>query len=189
MGDHHAFASSAKLSSKWWEFDIDWLYISVLDFLGLAKVKKLAPKPKLVPDKIGIDADTLRAVITNRLYVMSDYTKKVIARVYQQELHKADKGVREILKPIRGLLTREDSLVTDDAKRYLDPVLELTPSLEVVYEFKLRLRQIWEQRTAIQENLLNALQEWCCQAEKTGIKALDEFAQSLRRYSLQAGPA
>jgi stearoyl-CoA desaturase (Delta-9 desaturase) len=41
--NHHAFASSAKLSSKWYEFDIGWMYICILESLGLATVKRLAP--------------------------------------------------------------------------------------------------------------------------------------------------
>ena len=47
--NHHAFASSAKMSTKPWEFDIGWAYIRVLQFLGLAKVKKLPPEVVMVP--------------------------------------------------------------------------------------------------------------------------------------------
>jgi stearoyl-CoA desaturase (delta-9 desaturase) len=32
---------------------------------------------------------------------------------------------------------------------------------------------------------LQALQEWCRQAEQSGIKVLEDFALSLRGYSLQ----
>ena len=39
--NHHAFPTSAKLSYKWFEFDVGWLYIVVLDALGLARA--LAP--------------------------------------------------------------------------------------------------------------------------------------------------
>lgn len=39
--NHHTFASSAKFSIKWWEFDLGWFYIRCLSFLKLAKVKKL----------------------------------------------------------------------------------------------------------------------------------------------------
>jgi stearoyl-CoA desaturase (delta-9 desaturase) len=38
--NHHTFATSAKLSSKWYEFDIGWAYIRMLEMVGLAKVKK-----------------------------------------------------------------------------------------------------------------------------------------------------
>ena len=33
--NHHAFASSAKLSSKWYEFDIGWMYIRVMEMGSL----------------------------------------------------------------------------------------------------------------------------------------------------------
>lgn len=183
--NHHAFASSAKLSSKWWEFDIGWLYISILARLGLAKVKKIAPKPIVSPNKFKIDTDTVKAVITNRLHVMSNYTQDVVGRVYKEEIRNADGNVKTLLKPLRGLLSREDSLISDDAKRHLEHTLKLNPTLEIVYQFKLRLQRIWQEKTATQESLLRSLQEWCRQAEETGIKALEEFAQSLRGYTLQ----
>ena len=37
--NHHTYATSAKLSSKWYEFDIGWLYIRILETFGLAKVQ------------------------------------------------------------------------------------------------------------------------------------------------------
>ncbi len=57
--------------------------------------------------------------------------------------------------------------------------------MQVVYDHKLRLQKLWTEKAATQENLMIALQEWCRQAEATGIKALQEFALSLRSYTLQ----
>lgn len=37
--NHHLNPASAKLSSKSWEFDIGWMYISILKYLGLAKLR------------------------------------------------------------------------------------------------------------------------------------------------------
>lgn len=37
--NHHGNGSSAKLSAKWWEFDIGWFYIRILKLLGLAKLR------------------------------------------------------------------------------------------------------------------------------------------------------
>ena len=34
--NHHAYGTSAKLSSRWYEFDIGWLYIRILETFGLA---------------------------------------------------------------------------------------------------------------------------------------------------------
>ena len=68
--NHHAFVSSAKLSSKWYEMDLGWIYICLLQKLKLARVKKLAPKPMIDSNKQHIDFDTLRAVVANRFMRM-----------------------------------------------------------------------------------------------------------------------
>ncbi len=183
--NHHAFASSAKLSSKWWELDIGWCYIRLLAVFRLAKIKKVAPKPVVNEEKLKVDMDTVRAVITYRFHVMADYAKEVVGRVYEEELRKADASARKLIKPLRTLLTREDSLISEEVKECLRHLLPLTPTLEIVYEYKLQLQRLWQEQTATQEALLSALQDWCRQAEQTGIRALEDFAHSLRGYTLQ----
>jgi len=37
--NHHLAPASARLSKNWWEFDIGWMYITILRALGLAKLK------------------------------------------------------------------------------------------------------------------------------------------------------
>lgn len=37
--NHHLEPASPKLSKKWWELDIGWVYIRIFELLGLAKVK------------------------------------------------------------------------------------------------------------------------------------------------------
>ncbi len=39
--NHHEYPSSAKFSVKWWEVDIGWMYIRILETLRLAKVKDI----------------------------------------------------------------------------------------------------------------------------------------------------
>lgn len=36
--NHHHNPASPKLSEKWWEFDIGWLYIKILEKLGLVRI-------------------------------------------------------------------------------------------------------------------------------------------------------
>ena len=36
---HHADGANPKFSTKWWEFDIGWFYITILRSLGLAKLR------------------------------------------------------------------------------------------------------------------------------------------------------
>jgi stearoyl-CoA desaturase (delta-9 desaturase) len=61
--NHHAYPTSAKLSYQWYEFDIGWLYIRVLETLGLARVKHVAPTPHFAAPKPAVDPDTLQAII------------------------------------------------------------------------------------------------------------------------------
>ncbi|MGH8521549.1 MAG: DesA family fatty acid desaturase [Gammaproteobacteria bacterium] len=183
--NHHAFASSAKLSSKWWEFDIGWMYIKIFALLGLARVKKLAPQPVLAIGKDGLDVDTVRAIIANHLHIMARYAREVVRQVHKEELRKATGDVRDVLKATKGWLTREESRLNDDAKDHLARAFLHSRSLETVYEFKVQLQRLWQERTASYESLLAALQVWCRQAEETGITALQEFAHSLRGYTLQ----
>jgi stearoyl-CoA desaturase (delta-9 desaturase) len=37
--NHHADGANAKFSQKWWEFDLGWMYICILRFFGLAKLR------------------------------------------------------------------------------------------------------------------------------------------------------
>ncbi|MDH3317172.1 MAG: fatty acid desaturase [Gammaproteobacteria bacterium] len=184
--NHHAFASSAKFSVQWWEFDLGWLYIRVFEALGLARVKKLPPKTVLVPGKKSPDADTLAAVIANRLQVMSTYARTVLARVYRDELRRADGQRRNVLKRAGSLLGREESRLTAEARKRIEAVLNTSHALKVSYQFKRRLQAIWQERTASHEGLIRALQDWCREAEASGIRALQDFARTLPSYSMPA---
>src|SRR3989344_1934460 len=73
--NHHTFGSSAKLSSKWWEFDIGWLYFRLMETVGLAKVKKIPPALSYNAAQQHIDIDTVRAVITARFQAMSHFAR------------------------------------------------------------------------------------------------------------------
>lgn len=187
--NHHAFGSSAKFSVKWWEFDIGWMYIRILSMLGLAKVKKLAPKPLIDHSKPAIDKDTVMALVTNRFQVMSDYAREVVKQVYKEEVRKTrDSALRSQLKRVRKFLSRNDALIDDKARLRLHFVLSQNKTLDTVYEYKQRLLSIWASTTASQEQLLKDIQEWCRQAEATGIRSLQEFAQRIKSYSLAPQP-
>src|SRR5438034_11697665 len=117
--NHHAFASSAKLSSKWYEFDIGWLYICVLQALGLATVKKLAPKPRFARPKAAADLETLHAVISNRYDVLSRYAKSV-RRTYAEEVERLKHWSprdAEVLHSLRRALLRGQALAGAERAR------------------------------------------------------------------------
>ena len=188
--NHHAFGSSAKFSVRPWEFDLGWMYIRTMEIFGLATVRKLAPaKPAVNAAKSAIDFETLKAVAGNRLHVMADFGRMVVKRVHREELRKAPAEVRPQLKPLRHLLLRADERLNDSERGTLQDALRHSQALEVVYGFRQRLQAIYEQRAASRENLLKLLQDWCQQAETTGIQALHDFALTLRGYTPHAGAA
>jgi stearoyl-CoA desaturase (delta-9 desaturase) len=183
--NHHAFPSSAKLSSKPWEFDIGWLYISILRRLGLAKVKKVAPEPLINPAKQAVDMETVRAILVNRFHVLSHYARDVMVPVLREELHKADESCRRLLRRAHRPLVRGEAVMDEEAKGRVQAALNLSQKLATVYEYKKRLQELWQSRFSYQDKLLHHLQEWCKHAEATGIKVLQEFALRLRGYTLQ----
>ncbi len=189
--NHHTFGSSAKLSSKWWEFDIGWMYIRILETLGLARVKKIPPELTCDSAKQHIDLDTVRAVITGRFQVMAQFAREVMQHVHREELKKADRTDREswtLLKRARRLMVREGAQLDEAARGLLQRALELNNQLKTVYAMKQKLVDIWNRRATTQEHLIQALQEWCREAEATGIDALRNFAQKLRTYTLASAP-
>jgi stearoyl-CoA desaturase (delta-9 desaturase) len=183
--NHHAFPSSARLSSKWWELDIGWLYIRLFRALGLAKVKKLAPEPLVVEGKRSVDMDTLRAVIVSRMHVYARYAHEVLVPVTRSELCQDAADCRRLFRRARRLLVLNGSRLDAAARRRLESILAQSQKLQTVYQFRERLGDLWERSAPSQEALLKALQEWCQQAEATGIQALENFAGKLRGYSLQ----
>ena len=182
--NHHTFASSAKFSVKWWEFDIGWMYIRILSFLGLAKVKKLPPKLAMDAGKLNVDIDTVKAVISNRFQVMSNYYKGVIRPILKQERINSDdsKETKKMFARAGSLLRREDSLLSSKAKVRLSALLEAREQLRLVYAYKQSLQNVWLKTAATQKELIEALQQWCRQAEESGLEVLKQFAQQLKGY-------
>ena len=185
--NHHAFPSSAKLSSKWWEFDIGWLYIRLLSAVGLARVKKVAPSPEIVVGKDKVDMDTLRAVIVARMHVLARYAHDVLMPVSRSELCKSESSCRRLQRQAKKLLLKSESSLDAEARSRLRHILEQSQTLQTVYQYRQRLRDLWERTASSQEALLQSLQDWCKQAEQTGIQSLEDFARTLRGYTLADG--
>ncbi len=181
--NHHAFASSARFSMRRWEFDLGWGYIRMMELLGLAQVKKLAPSPRVVPGKELVDLDTVKAVIVARFHVMSDYAREVMWPVLRQSCR--DGECRRGLRRMRRLLVRDPETMDAESRGLLEGVLCRFADLRVAYQYRQQLQQVWNRSAASHEALLKALQDWCQQAEATGVRALQEFSQRLKGYSLQ----
>ena len=180
--NHHTFASSAKFSVKWWEFDIGWMYIRMLSFLGLAKVKKLPPKLVMDEGKLHVDIETVKAVIANRFQVMSFYYKNVMKPVLKQEksIFLETKENKKLFQRAGSLLRRENKLLSHKAKSRLELLLAAREQLHLVYSFKQSLQNVWLKTASSQKELIESLQQWCSQAEESGLDVLKQFAQQLK---------
>ena len=185
--NHHAYATSAKLSNKWYEFDIGWLYIRLMAALGLATVKKVAPRPKLAAARTVVDFDTLHAVITYRYDVMQKYMTS-LKQLYSEELAKLSASERfgEAMqfKAVKRWLGRDKNDLTAQDKAQLDSVLEKNTRLATVYVMRHDLAALWARSSATREQLLKQLQDWCSKAQTSGITQLQEFELRLRRYAV-----
>ena len=189
--NHHAFPTSAKFSIRPWEFDIGWMYITIFKALGLAKVNKVAPQP-LREESGQIDLDTLRAIIVNRMHVLRDYTREVTLPVLKREREEArrDPDAAPVWRRARKLVIRQPALLDEPAQRRLKQLLEESAALETVHQFRLRLQELWSGAQAVSnDKLLASLKEWCAEAEASGIKALQDFAQTMRGYAMATAPA
>lgn len=182
--NHHTYATSAKFSTKWYEFDIGWMYIRIMQVFGLAKPKKTIPTPKFAAKKEVVDLDTLQSVIANRYDLMSTYEKSLKA-AWQQEQGKLESKVQETqaLRQVRKQLLREPTRLADDQKQQLSAVLEHSKVLKTMHDMRAELSALWARSTATREQLLQQLQDWCVRAESSGIQALRDISVRLRTYA------
>ena len=183
--NHHTFGTSAKLSSKWYEFDIGWMYIRILESIGLAKVRKVAPAPKFAAAKSIADFDTLQSVIANRYDVMAKYAKS-IKRAWRDEVDQLKSKAQleaSFLKSSKKLLQREPEKLEATQVQQLRELFAHSRALQTMHEMRTELSAIWERSNASREQLLQQLQDWCHRAEASGIKALQEFSLRLRSYA------
>jgi stearoyl-CoA desaturase (delta-9 desaturase) len=185
--NHHAYGTSAKLSSKWYEFDIGWLYIRTLEILGLAKVRKVAPKVRYTSGKALCDFDTLQAIITHRYDVLTKFTRSVkndyAAELAKLKSHIPDLNDSKTLKTLRHWLHLDAKDLKEQERVKLDIVLEQSKVLATVYDMRQELSALWERSALTKEQLVTNLQDWCHRAEASGIASLQKFSRELRCYA------
>jgi stearoyl-CoA desaturase (delta-9 desaturase) len=179
--NHHTYATSAKLSNKWYEFDIGWLYIRSLEIMGLAKVKKLPPKPVLA-EVASASEVTLQAVIANRYEVMARYSK-ALRQTFDAEVAR----VRELASQYsdqRSWLYKDEAKLSAEEKGRLENLMMTNKSVKLMVEMRRELAALWERSHTTKEQLTAQLQAWCHRAEASGMVGLQEFSLRLRRYTI-----
>jgi stearoyl-CoA desaturase (Delta-9 desaturase) len=179
--NHHTYPTSAKFSVKPYEFDMGWVYISIMQKLGLAKVKKTPPKLRRGTFEALATENTLEALIANRYEVMANYAKEM-RRACKAELTtlKAKRGDMTNLIAAKRWLHRDSDKVPTTALSQVAQARAEHPILDKMVAMREELRQLWLNTTMSREHLTAELAAWCHRAEASGIAALQEFSIMLR---------
>src|SRR6476659_6117242 len=184
--NHHAYGTSAKLSSRWYEFDIGWMYIRMLELMNLATVRKVAPQIKLDRSKAAPDLVTLQAIITHRYAVATSYAKSLktacaaeIASLRERHAHVDLPSLRRI----KRWLASDEHVLPEVERARLAQTLDSSKVLKQIYHMRQELASLWGRSTESSEQLLARLQDWCHRAEASGIPPLAQFSLQLKRYA------
>jgi len=181
--NHHTYPNSAKLSVKKWEFDIGWMYIRTFEILGLVKNVRRGPVAHVDNNKLELDFDAAMAAANNRFQIMAKFYQTVIKPVVAEQKKQADNSGRALFKRAKRIIAKEDSLLSDSYRQQLTELTDKNEIMETIYQMKQDLLQVWKKRTANKDDLLNAMQDWCKEAESSGIRALEDFSHTLKQYS------
>ena len=179
--NHHTYPTSAKLSVKPYEFDIGWMYISIMQAVGLARVKKTPPKAAYGDIRPVADEKTLEALIANRYEIMAAYAKGVRQAARDEfESVKARSADAAVVKAARHWMHRDEEKVPAAAASQLAQARAASPVLDKMVTMREELRQMWLNTHVSREQLTKDLQAWCHRAEESGITALRDFSMKLR---------
>ena len=183
--NHHTYPTSAKLSVKPYEFDIGWMYISILQFAGLAHVKKTPPKAAYGDVRPVADEKTLEALIANRYEIMAGFAKQMQATVRQElAAMKALSADTAAIKAAKLWAHRDAEKIPAAAIPQLALARAASPVLDTMVTMREELRQMWLNTAVSREQLTSDLAAWCHRAEDSGIATLREFSFKLRSTQL-----
>jgi stearoyl-CoA desaturase (Delta-9 desaturase) len=185
--NHHAYVTSAKLSSRWYEFDLGWMYIRTLETLGLATVRRVAPRLKFDRTKLEADPETLEAVIMHRYAVVTSYARS-LKQAYAAEVARQRERVRlGEFKPsmpsfprLRQWFLMDETALAESDRARLASTLEQSDALKTIYTMWRELTALWGRSSDSREELLARLKDWCHRAEASNIVALQRFSRRLR---------
>ncbi len=182
--NHHAFPSSAKFALRRWEFDIGWAAIRGLEAVGLAKVLRVAPSLDVRPNIPMPDGETLKALLAHRFQAMTDYYRHVLLPVMREEAAQAGDSLRALPRTWRRALVDDGRWLDASTRARLHDWVQKRPRMATLVEYRARLAAVLEERSHDASHTLQRLQDWCREAEASGIRALEEFAGRLRGYTL-----
>lgn len=181
--NHHAFGTSAKLSNKWYEFDIGWFYISLFKFIGLAKVKKVAPRARFYNSPKPVTEKTLDNLILNRFDFLRRYSS-VVSKELNKYFDSYNIRCIKLRKNIIKIISSESLVPSKEQSKLISDIVHKDKDLSLLLDMKNKLINLWEDRDLTKGQLIESLKEWCDIAESSDIISLRNISFKLRSYSL-----
>jgi len=179
--NHHTYPTSAKLSVKPYEFDIGWMYISLLQMAGLAKAKKTPPKAAYGDVRPVADRNTLEALIANRYEIMAAYANGMRETLRSEvQTLQARSANTALIKAVKLWAHRDEEKVPAAVVADLAAARKVLPALDKMVVMREELRQLWLNTALSRDQLVADLAAWCRRAEDSGIAALRDFSVKLR---------
>jgi stearoyl-CoA desaturase (delta-9 desaturase) len=185
--NHHAFPSSAKFALRKFEVDIGWGVIKFFESIGMAKVLRVAPTLDVRPNINVPDTETIKALLAHRFQAMTDYQRNVLKPALKEEAQATGSKLRAMLpRQLRKGLSDDGRWLKPDARQQMQEWVEARPRIRALVEHRARLAAVLEARGNDAAATLQNLQQWCREAEASGIRALQDFSARLKGYQLQA---
>ena len=156
--------------------------ITIFNALGMAKVMRVAPSLDIRSDVHAPDNDTIKALLTHKFQVMTDYFRGVTAPTLRDEATQAGASIKELPRRLRNALSSGGRWLDEDARDRLSHWISQRPAMATVMDYRRRLHELMEGRNG--EAMLEALKHWCREAEQSGNRALQEFANRIKGYRL-----
>ncbi|HEY4039605.1 MAG TPA: fatty acid desaturase, partial [Burkholderiaceae bacterium] len=175
--NHHTYPTSAKLSSNWYEVDLGWAYIRLLQWLRLAKVLRVAPVPRVSGARHAIDLQTLQAVVSNRYDLLARYASAT-RKAFGDELTRLRLSAPDYdrFARVKKWVTRRSAAVPEAHQKTLAELMGRSGVIKTLIEMRDELAVTWQHAAASRDEMLGHLQRWIARAEASGIQALQEAA-------------
>lgn len=182
--NHHTYPNSAKLSSRWYEFDLGWTYIRCFQAIGLVRNVRQGPLVFRRDDKSVIDADTAVAAANDRFRIMAQFHRRVLRQAVRD-----DAAIRlsagQHYRRLSAWLSQSQEQWDESRRQWMAEFFAKHPELQRLHNLKEELNAIWALRTRSRDELLAAFKAWCEKAETYGSDTLAEFTSMLRQYTLK----
>lgn len=185
--NHHAFPSSAELSSRSWEFDWGWQVIRGLSALGALKIHRRMPRihkdPSALASEIGVAS--VEALIAGRFDALREARKTLMPFLRQQlRSNPAFAGVSSRRFMSWFFLDQGHLSLSPMQEAHFERLLSQSPALLRTRQLLVDLKSLWTQANLTLQDTISRFSRWCHDAEHSGIEGLRSLSLTLRSYRL-----